>query len=94
MARKTKTWKLPANLDMTALEDLKDNLLARVDQPELTLNASAVERLSTAAIQLILAAAKTMEAAGGTLNITKPSEAVEHIFSQLGLTQELQTRSK
>ena len=65
-------------------------LRALEKQQPLTLDASSVERLSTACIQLLIACGSAFKAAGHALEIDGPTEMFSEAFADLGLQQELQ----
>ncbi|MGE5503587.1 MAG: STAS domain-containing protein [Actinomycetota bacterium] len=84
---------LPAVLDLPAAADLRDTLLdalARDSAAEVALKAGAVERLSTACVQVVLAAAAGFAAAARHIEIDGPSEAMVLTFRHLGLAAELE----
>lgn len=79
---------LPAVLDLPAATELRGLLLealARDDAAGVTLACDGVERLSTAAAQVILAAAATFAAAGRQLTFQSPSARMAEGFHHLGL---------
>ncbi len=94
MARKSTktTYALPECLDMTSLDILHQELLGHIDKAALVLEASNVHRLSTAAVQLLLSCARSMEQQGHVLTFKKPSAVMQLVFEQLGLSAELQQR--
>jgi anti-anti-sigma regulatory factor len=84
---------LPAVLDLPAAADLRDTLLdalARDSGAEVALKAAGVERVSTACVQVVLAAAAGFTAAARHIEIDAPSEAVLTTFRQLGLAADLE----
>jgi len=84
--------KLPGIVDLPVAGDLRDVLLdalARDTAAEVVLKAGAVERLSTAAVQVVLAAADGFKSAARHLEFDKPSSAVTEAFTQLGLAADL-----
>jgi len=81
---------LPEIVDILAAGELQTLLLdalAREGEGALALRADRVARLSTAAIQVILAAAGAK--ADRPLILTRPAVAVAEAFARLGLTEEL-----
>ena len=83
---------LPAVLDLPAAGDLRDTLLdalARDAAAAVVLKADAVERMSTAAVQVILAAAAGFRAAARRLEFEGAGSAVSDAFRLLGLGAEL-----
>lgn len=84
---------LPGVLDLPGAADLRDTLLdalARDSAAEVILKAAAVERASTAAIQVILAAAASFRNASRHVEMEKPSEALIQAFRHLGLGADLE----
>ena len=87
---------LPAVLDLPAASDLRDALMDALTADavgELTLKAQAVERVSTAALQVILAAAADFKRAAHRLVIEAPSEQLSDAFRLLGLGADLASLS-
>ncbi len=79
---------LNGNLDLASAEGLKDEFLSGLGAGEaLTIDASAVERISTAAIQTLIAGAAALKSAGVGFNLSSPSEAFVKAFQDLGLTE-------
>jgi anti-anti-sigma regulatory factor len=84
---------LPAVLDLPLAADLRDTLLDALSRDiaaDVVLKAALVERISTAAIQVILAAAAGFGMAARRLEVETPSQAFASAFAQLGLTAELE----
>ena len=82
---------LGATLDLRAAPPLKAAMLRALDkQRPLTLDASSVERLSTACIQLLVACGSAFKNAGHALTLSEPSESFSAAFADLGLEPELQ----
>ncbi len=83
---------LPALLDLPLAAELRDVLLdalARDTGADLVLKADAVERVSTAAIQVLLAAQAAFAAAARRLEVEAASPALRAAFGHLGLTGDL-----
>lgn len=79
---------LPASLDFTQAQPLRDGLAALLARnPELTLDASAVERMSTPCAQLLLAAGRSISATGN-FRIVNASEHFRTALVDLGLQSE------
>lgn len=84
---------LPSLLDLPLASELRDTLLdalARDTGVELVMKGAAVERASTAAIQVVLAAATAYEGAARRLEIEAPSPALVAAFGHLGLSADLE----
>jgi chemotaxis protein CheX len=78
--------KLPAQLDMTALAPLREELAAAAASAgTLTVNGSEVERVGTPAIQLLLAAAKAFAGEGRHFALETPSQTLSSALDDLGL---------
>ncbi len=83
--------RLPAMLDMSAAAELQGELRALVETAhELLIEGDAVERASTAGIQLLLAADAALAAQGGRLVLADPAPALCDALADLGLDAELQ----
>jgi anti-anti-sigma regulatory factor len=82
--------KLPANLDMTSAQDLKDRLAAALaTNPVLRLDGSETTHVATPGVQLLLAASQTAKSEGGRMVLTNGGAALEAAFQDLGLANEL-----
>jgi chemotaxis protein CheX len=77
---------LPELLDLTAAEPLQRTLLDRMQNgdPPIVIGA-AVERVSTAAVQVLLAAAADAGSRGAALQLRDPSAALTDAFADLGV---------
>ena len=84
---------LPAMLDLAAAPDLQGTILealARKSDRGVLLKAQMVERMSTACVQVILAAAKaTPDGVRRRVVVEAPSEVFSSAFAQLGLADDL-----
>lgn len=83
---------LPAVLDFSAAGELRDLLLdalARDSSSDIVLMGVGVERLSTAAAQVILAGRGACRAAARRLEMETPSAALVSAFTALGLAADL-----
>lgn len=83
---------LPSAMDLAAASELRDTLLdalARDTAAELALDASGVERIATACVQVIVSAAQGFTAAARRLEIERASEPFTAAFRHLGLGAEL-----
>ena len=77
---------LGTSLDMGQAERLKQALAqALAKGREIKLDAGPVERLSTACVQILIAAAAAMEKAGVPFTLLRPSQAFVECFDTLGL---------
>lgn len=85
---------LPAVLDAAAVRDLYGRIETFIGESTfLTLNAGAVERLGTQAVQLLLATARALDMNGGRLAIVHPTPPLRDAYADLGLLAELDARS-
>jgi anti-anti-sigma regulatory factor len=75
---------LPEQLDTVAAGPLLDAFRSRIGQP-LTIDASAVVRASTPALQVILAAARTWREANQPMAIASPSPTFMSAVTLLGI---------
>lgn len=83
---------LPSALDLGAAGELRDVLLdalARDSAADVVLKAGDVERASTAAIQVVLAAHAGFHMAARRLEIENAPEALAATFRHLGLAEDL-----
>ncbi|OAN54058.1 hypothetical protein A6A04_12495 [Paramagnetospirillum marisnigri] len=72
------------------LRDILLDALARDSSADVVVKAGAVERLSTACVQVILVAADGFKAAARRLEVENPSSAFSDAFERLGLAPDLQ----
>ncbi len=85
---------LPAVIDAAAVRDLHAQIEPLVSETTLlTLNAAAVERLGTQAVQLFVATARALEMTGGRLAIVNATPPFREAYADLGLAAELDARS-
>jgi anti-anti-sigma regulatory factor len=71
---------------MRAAASLKSALAETLEgSGPVTIDASSVERMSTACIQIILAYITTMRGLGRPVSIRQPSDTFVHAFGELGL---------
>ena len=85
---------LPAVLDAVAVRDLYGHFEPLISENTfLTLNAAAVERLGTQAVQLLLATARALDMNGGRLAIVHATPPFRDAYADLGLLTELDARS-
>ena len=77
---------LPAVMDINACGALQSTLLEHITvQDDITLDSSAVERISTPGIQFLLSLIKTMGTNGKKLRITSPTSTLIQAVDDLGL---------
>ncbi len=80
--------RLPSVLDLTRAQPLRDTLVALLGDGSLLLDASAVERMSTPCVQLLLAAARAADLAGSPFQILDASDVFQAALADLGLQGE------
>jgi anti-anti-sigma regulatory factor len=81
---------LPAQLDIGALQGLKEELLAAAALTgALVVDGSQVERAGTPAVQLLCAAALAFSGPDRRFALHSPSETLSAAFADLGLGAEL-----
>lgn len=77
---------LPGTLDQRTAAPLREAFLSAVGAGRaVVVDAAAVDRLSTACIQVLIAAGRAVQAAGQTFTVAAPSEALVSAFDDLGL---------
>jgi anti-anti-sigma regulatory factor len=76
---------LPAIVDLDALDGIRDRLLEAVEWGPVTVDAGAVERVSTNGLLMLLSAAETAEQQRFAFEIARPSPMLTIAISRLGL---------
>jgi len=76
---------LPAIMDLDALDAVRDTLADALDQGVASVSASAVERVSTNAIFLLMSAAETARRNGAEFSVGDASPAMLAAIERLGL---------
>lgn len=77
---------LPGTLDNGVAPALKDAFAeAMAAGGTVAVDAAAVERLSTACVQVLVAGARAVVAGGGAFVLARPAEALINAFDDLGL---------
>lgn len=78
---------LPGDLDLPMAQPLVDSLRHGLGtSADVTVQADAVERVSTACVQALLAASRHAAESGQSFIIAKPSEALAEACDDLGLS--------
>jgi anti-anti-sigma regulatory factor len=80
--------RLPQVLDIVQAKDLCDSLISLISQGSVRLDAGDVERMSTPAAQVILAAGRAADVSGIDFKIVNASEAFRNGLHDLGLRAE------
>ncbi len=75
---------LPENMDLPAAAPLAEAFLKRVGEP-MAVDASRVNRLGAACLQVLLAAARTWKSEGDALTLKDPSARFLEDLNLLGL---------
>ena len=78
-------YSVPATLDLTAARDLRDRLGAMLSGSGVVLDMSAVERMSTPCMQVLLAAGRAADATKVSFQIVDASDAFRGAVADLGL---------
>jgi anti-anti-sigma regulatory factor len=77
---------LAANLDLSAAQALKESLTdAMLAGSDVVVSGASVERVGTPAVQVLLAAARTLASEGRRFSLLESSEALDAAFEELGL---------
>jgi anti-anti-sigma regulatory factor len=79
---------LPQMLDIVQAQGLRDDLVRLLGQGALTLDAGAVDRMSTPSAQVLLAAGRAADAAGREFQIINASDVFRAALADLGLQAE------
>jgi chemotaxis protein CheX len=80
--------RLPQVLDLTRAQNLRDTMAARLSGGPLVLDASAVERMSTPCVQVLLAAGRAADLAGSTFQFINASDVFRTALTDLGIEAE------
>ena len=76
---------LPHTLDLTQARGLQENMMALLGGDEIVLDASAVERMSTPCMQVLLATGYAAGAAKLSFRLVDASDAFRGAVADLGL---------
>ncbi|WDQ99928.1 STAS domain-containing protein [Devosia sp. J2-20] len=76
---------LPAVIDLDSLDGIRDGLLDAIETGPVTIAASAVERVSTNALFMLISAAETARRNHFEFAIEQPSAAMTCAIERLGL---------
>jgi anti-anti-sigma regulatory factor len=87
MANQTKqTVALPEVIDLDAIDGIRDALIDALEDGPVTVQAGAVERVSTNALLLLVSAAETARRHQFDFKIEAPSAAMSTAIERLGLS--------
>lgn len=78
---------LPSVVDLPCAGELRQILRENIHS--VVIDATEVERISTAAVQVILAAEKELKSKGGNIGFVKVSESMIQAWQDLGLASQL-----
>lgn len=81
---------LPSVLDLTQAQSLRGAMVAALGDRSILLDASAVERMSTPCVQVMLAAGRAADLANAPFQIARASEAFRAALDDLGLQAEFE----
>ena len=92
-ATKNITITLDTNMDISAAEKfLQEVREAFPVHDTVIFDASAVERLTTPAVQIMLSAFAQADSEGKSCHVSSPSESMMNTFSHFGLAEQIQQR--
>jgi anti-anti-sigma regulatory factor len=80
---------MPADLRIAAVDELRTTLRDALGAPQIVLDAAAVERVDTAALQLLVAFQRAAKQHARQVRWTGVSAPLEEAASQLGLAEAL-----
>ena len=78
-------YSVPATLDLTAARDLRERLIPMLSGSGVVLDMSAVDRMSTPCLQVLLAAGRAADTAEVSFQIVDASDAFRSAVADLGL---------
>lgn len=81
---RSKTIALPAVVDLDALDHVRDLLLDAVESGPVSVDASAVERVCTNALLMLVSAAKSADRSSFAFEVSGASEAMRSAIDRLG----------
>ena len=76
---------LPAVIDLDSIDSIRDGLLDAIEEGSITIAGSAVERVSTNALFMLMSAAETARRNYFEFAIEQPSAALTSAIERLGL---------
>jgi len=86
MVSKTKkSVALPAIIDLDSLDSIRDSLIDAIEEGAVVVSASAVERVSTNALFMLISAAESARRNNFEFAIEQPSAAMTSAIERLGL---------
>jgi phospholipid transport system transporter-binding protein len=85
---------LPSDCRIAGVGDLQQQFSASLDAPQITLDGTEVERVDTAALQLLVVYQRELQKRGHALQWANVSAPLYDAASQLGLAQTLALPAK
>jgi anti-anti-sigma regulatory factor len=82
---RSKSIALPAVVDLDALDPIRDALIDAVESGPVEVSASAVERVATNALLMLMSAAETARRNNFTFLVSQPSAPFRLAIERLGL---------
>jgi len=79
--------KLPASVDLDAIESVRENLLEALEAGPVTVSGADVERVSTNALLMLVSAAETARRNSFAFDIADVSAPMEAAIDRLGLAE-------
>lgn len=81
----TQSVALPAIVDLDSLDTFRDKLIDAVERGDTSVDGSAVERVATNALMMLLSAAETARRGENEFSVTEISEPMQSAIQRLGL---------
>lgn len=78
---------LPAIVDLDALDSVRDQLIEAVEEGPVAIDASAVERVATNALLMLMSAAESARRSDFAFSVSQPSEPMTAAIERLGLSE-------
>ena len=85
VSKAKKSVALPAVIDLDSLDSIRDGLIDAVEEGSVSVSASAVERVSTNALFMLISAAETARRNQFEFVVEQPSAALTGAIERLGL---------
>ncbi|MBU1174332.1 MAG: STAS domain-containing protein [Alphaproteobacteria bacterium] len=83
--QETQTVVLPAIVDLDSLDTFRDKLIDAIDRGDASVDGSAVERVATNALMMLLSAAETARRNKNGFSVVATSEPMQSAIQRLGL---------
>ena len=82
-------FKLPAQVDIASAAQVCNEVKSSCMGNDIAFDASAVDRITTPGVQLLIAASSAAKNRGGALHISNPTKEFSNIVSDLGFSNQL-----